>query len=311
MRGFRNAMLALGVVAMIASQANADYSFPVNAGGNVAAGTGLNLAYNDAGNSAGVTSGLYGSFEFTADWVAGAGNPWSSEAEVTLTTAAGSVNIDPPSAGGLNSNAATTLTFSGLLPGPYDPDVDGSLDLFLEQSFGGSDADWSNGNLTLFDYVDPTPTPLATLDYDPNGPAVKYQGILAAPGGLDWISLTIADDGTPVLITTTKTFAIPFEDRVDDTEIGIYDSLGNLVANNDDISFPSNPYSQLALTLDAGKYYIAVGEYNVAFGATQWGAAPSSPVGEDGGGYWLNVIPEPGTALLLGLGVVGLIRRRR
>ena len=97
--------------------------------------------------------------------------------------------------------------------------------------------------------------------------------------------------------------------RADDTELGLYDSAGNLIDDDDDGG--AGLYSSITATLDIGTYYIAVGEFNTVFGDF-FSATGNGQFGDtEGGDYWINIIPEPGTALLLGLGVVGLIRRRR
>ncbi|NNE32964.1 MAG: hypothetical protein HKN40_11400 [Winogradskyella sp.] len=135
--------------------ANAQYVFdPIVGPTNVAAGTPVTINLNDAGNTEGVTAsstGSYDSFSVSVDWAAGGGNPWSNEADLTFTTTAGSVTIDPPTTGGASNANATTLTFEGDLAGIYDPTVDGYIDLVLNQSFGGSNADWSNLVVTLFE----------------------------------------------------------------------------------------------------------------------------------------------------------------
>ncbi|NRD18734.1 gliding motility-associated C-terminal domain-containing protein [Winogradskyella eckloniae] len=135
--------------------ANAQYNFPPIVGPtNVAAGSPVTINLNDVANGVAVpasSTGSYDSFSVTVDWVAGGGNPWSSEADLTVTTSAGALNIDPPTTGGLTSNANTTLTFVGDFVGIYDPTVDGLIDLTLNQSFGGSDADWGNIAVTLFE----------------------------------------------------------------------------------------------------------------------------------------------------------------
>ncbi|APY08350.1 hypothetical protein BWZ20_08585 [Winogradskyella sp. J14-2] len=143
--------------------ANAQYDFsPIAGPTNVAQGSPVTINLNDIANSAGIpasSSGAYDSFTLTVDWVAGGGGPWSSEADITITTTAGSVTVDPPTNGGANSGASATLTFSGNLAGAYDPITDGYIDIILNQSFGGSDADWSNIAVTLFEAptcIDPT-----------------------------------------------------------------------------------------------------------------------------------------------------------
>ncbi len=93
-----------------------------------------------------------------------------------------------------------------------------------------------------------------------------------------------------------------------DTEIGVYDSLGNLLANNDDINYPANPYSLVSLAaLPAGDYYVAVGGWNTTYGAG-FAATSTSTLS---GAYNLNIYPEPTTLALLAFGAIGLIRRRR
>jgi len=133
----------------------AQHSFdPVAGPTNVAQGTPVTLNINDAGNTAAApasSTGTYLSFSITAEWVAGGGGPWSSEADLEVVTSGGSVFIDPPTTGGASSGAATTLTFDGNFASLYDPTTDGALDITLNQSYGGSDADWSNIVVTIFE----------------------------------------------------------------------------------------------------------------------------------------------------------------
>ncbi|MDB9755617.1 gliding motility-associated C-terminal domain-containing protein [Winogradskyella sp.] len=135
--------------------ANAQYVFnPIVGPTNVAAGAPVTINLNDVANAAGVTAsstGSYDSFSITMDWTAGGGGPWSTEADLTFTTTAGSVTVDPPTTGGATNANATTMTFDGDLAGIYNPTTDGYIDLVLNQSFGGSDGDWSNVVVTLFE----------------------------------------------------------------------------------------------------------------------------------------------------------------
>ncbi|MBO3115765.1 T9SS type A sorting domain-containing protein [Winogradskyella sp. DF17] len=124
---------------------NAQFSFPTISGPEfVAEGSPVTIGLNDTFNSAGVDSGNYDSFTVIVDWVEGLGAPWSIEAGLTITTAAGSETIEPATSGAADNGNATTLIFSGNLPGFYDPDVDGFLEITLSQSFELSDAEWSN-----------------------------------------------------------------------------------------------------------------------------------------------------------------------
>ncbi len=91
----------------------AQFSFPADAGPHsVVNGTPVTLNINDAANVAGATAGVYDSFSVSADWIS-TNNAWASEADLTMTTTAGGVLIDPPTGGSANSGSATTLTFDG------------------------------------------------------------------------------------------------------------------------------------------------------------------------------------------------------
>jgi len=158
---------------------SAQYDFSAIVGPtNVAEGTPVTISVNDVANSVGVpasSSGSYDSFTVTLDWSAGGGGPWSSEADITFTTSAGSVTIDPATTGSANSGADATLTFSGDLAGVYDPTTDGYIDIVLNQSYGGSDADWSNIVVTLFE---------APTCIEPSN--MVASAITATTANLDW-----------------------------------------------------------------------------------------------------------------------------
>jgi hypothetical protein len=74
----------------------------------------------------------------------------------------------------------------------------------------------------------------------------------------------IAVVGEAITLTTTN----PGTDF--DTELGLYDDQGTLLATNDDEDFPNDIVSSLIEIvdgLDVGTYYLALGEFNTAFGA--------------------------------------------
>ncbi|MCA0131216.1 FG-GAP-like repeat-containing protein [Winogradskyella alexanderae] len=148
---------------------NAQYVFsPIEGPINVAQGAPVTYNLNDIANSAGVTipaSGTYNSFRVSVEWSEGSGIPWSIEADLTFITNSGSVNIDPPTSGGQSSTSNTTLTFEGDLPGLYDPASDGYIDLIFNQSYSGSNADWSNIVVTLYESPScPNPTNLMAVN---------------------------------------------------------------------------------------------------------------------------------------------------
>lgn len=110
-----------------------------------------------------------------------------------------------------------------------------------------------------------------------------------------------------------------------DTEIAIYDDMGNLLAANDDAV---GTQSEIAGdSVAEGVYYIAVGGFNsifdIDFGATGGdeagnlllaaGSASFSGTTSAGEISWftVTVIPTPASMALLGLGAVAGVRRRR
>jgi hypothetical protein len=112
-----------------------------------------------------------------------------------------------------------------------------------------------------------------------------------------------------------------------DTELGLYDSTGNLIANNDDAG--GGLQSQVIESLTEGTYFVVVGGFNTVFGNQGWAVG----AGTRSGDYLLNingvevassflpsgqvswytftVVPTPSTAALLGLGGLMAARRRR
>ncbi|RCW93708.1 GEVED domain-containing protein [Winogradskyella arenosi] len=134
--------------------ATAQYNFPTITGPtNVVSGSPVTLSLNDVANTAGVpagASGSYSSFSITVDWSAGEGGPWSSEAELTITTTAGALSLEATDGSALSSSD-TTLTFEGDLPAVYVPSTDGYFDIILDQTYSGSDANWSNITVTLLE----------------------------------------------------------------------------------------------------------------------------------------------------------------
>ncbi|WP_179333838.1 GEVED domain-containing protein [Winogradskyella costae] len=207
--------------------ASAQYDFPVTTGTtNVVNLAPVTINLNNAANVAGVpasSSGTYYSFLLTADWSEGSGVPYSEEAGLVITTAAGSITkMEPPTTFGAGGTD-TVITFSGTLSGPYDPTANGFLDIELSQSYPNTDAFWSNIVLTL--YESPTcfePSEMAittltttTVDLTWNvGDAetawnLEYNTVDFTPGNGEE-SGVVAVTGTPTTSITGLTESTPY-----------------------------------------------------------------------------------------------------
>lgn len=129
-------------------------------------------------------------------------------------------------------------------------------------------------------------------------------GSLAA-GEIDWYVFEYGGSGGFVLDTLGSTLG-----PSNDTELGLFNSGGALVASNDDIgggSLLSRITSPVGLP--AGTYYLAIGGFNTLFGSGFQAASTSSNTGA----YVINgiAIPEPALAGLILPAMLALSRRRR
>ncbi len=150
-------LLPIAILFLVFSwQSNAQYTFAPAGPVNVVAGTPVNLSINNAANTAAAPAGTYTDFYISVDWADGF-NAWSNEAYLTVVTSSGSVVVNPATSGAASSGADTTLAFFGSFAGDYNPSVDGTLNLILNQSYAGSDADWSNITVSIFSGTPATP----------------------------------------------------------------------------------------------------------------------------------------------------------
>ena len=201
---------------------------------------------------------------------------------------------------------------------PIDPAGPVSFEFF--ESFddnAGTDQSWAS---VTIDFISSTITngnfSLGALPAD--GSAVVQRGVTTAPGGLDFYEFTLTSDlnaGQSLTISTTDPGATST-----DTELFLFDSAANLVGMNDDRDFGVNDlYSELVFTsgLTAGDYTAVVGMYNTiagdkfGVGGTIGGliAGNDHPAGDYDISFVLT--PEPSSMMLLGLGLVPFLRRRR
>ena len=132
---------------------------------------------------------------------------------------------------------------------------------------------------------------------------------------------------TAVGVYTAGAFNINTFGSAFDTEIGLYSSTGSLIANNDDAV---GLESQITPVLANGLYYLAVGGFNTAFGASGWSVGAGTATGlvdlningfavmegqalASGQVQWycFEVVPAPSSLALIGLGGLVATRRRR
>lgn len=247
------------------------------------------------------------------DWTAGAGNPWSVEAlwaiaDGPLATAS-NFYADPGSSDdALSSGAPVTLTWDvsliaqgwdGAFSTPGFVPAGQPLTFVSGQTFAGSDADWSNVEVTLSDDGDTAVAPTQFIDLG-----------------------VVANEFQPF---TFDTFGSDF-----DTELGAYNSQGGIAEVNDDSA--GNLQSEIAVPgLPAGDYFINAGGFNTVY--DDFYSATVGDFGSDGGDLVLNidgsevysgalaadsnqwfrytVVPTPGTAGLLAVAGLAAVRRRR
>ncbi|WP_412985413.1 T9SS type A sorting domain-containing protein [Pontimicrobium sp. IMCC45349] len=152
----------------------------------------VTVGINDVGNTAAAPAGNYDTFIVTVDWV-DTNNAWSSEADLTVTTTAGSVTIDPATSGAGSSGAATTMTFEGTLAGVYTPETDGFLEVALNQSYAGSSADWTNISVQIIPALTCTPA-AATTTVVPDCANTQFSVDVDVTDLGDSGTLTIAND---------------------------------------------------------------------------------------------------------------------
>jgi len=198
------------------------------------------------------------------------------------------------------TNVNRTLT--GFTGSPFN--VQGqtfTFSFYESYNDAGEDSFWDSLSVTFNQYVPPTPPQCINL------------GTLNS-NQIDTLGSGTGGNGT-------------------DTEIAIYNASGLLLGSNDDhgTGAPNYLFNSLLApgTLVAGQtYYVAVGGYNSTF-ANFWSATAGTATGDynlrfdgatvangtlvSGGMNWycFTAVPTPGTAALMGLGLVAAGRRRR
>lgn len=295
---------------------------------NIASMNSLNDAANISAVWTGSGAGMVNAIRVTGNLTDGGLGTYASEARVRVTPGAGN------SFAAFNLGATTaTQTYTTLPIGPVDFNVPtpfalaaGDVNFQWYESYNdgaGADQTWDD---VSYQFLSNTITnggaSLGALPSD--GSTYNHAGSHVA-GGLDFFTFSIGGVSSPSdYLNIRMNFGA--EGGMTDTEIALYDSLGNLVFVNDDIisgtwssqfSFgAADPLAGPAVpgvdgaTLPAGSYTLVTAGYDTVWGATLGEIVP----GSNAGTYDLSVtysVPTPGAMALLGLSGLVAVRRRR
>lgn len=253
---------------------------------------------------------------------------FASEARVRFTAGAGNAftgfNFQHSSVGGYTGSIAFDTTTNVT---PFTLNAGGTVNFEWFESFQDS-AGVPESTFTPVTYEFRTAASIQNGNFalgslnNSGAASVTASGHVA--GGLDFFTFSISDAVAAGGYLNIRTLAGVTGGSFD-TEVALYDSLGNFIATDDDgntgllsqLSFGAadpNTGGEIApgfhgLSLPAGSYTIVTGGFNTTFGATLGAITPGTAAGS----YQLSVsyVPAPGAAALLGLGALAAGRRRR
>ena len=181
-------------------------------------------------------------------------------------------------------------------------------------SVGGSGLFWINQNDNLHFEAN------QLSDNDPNGNDATWTNVSFTWSGAPTVTnIGVYNAANPFLFTTAGSDF--------DTEIALYNSKGTLIGWNDDASLTDLTSSLSFGTLAGGKYYITATGYQgyfdngIALGGFTEGnlkvnvnganVFTGAQVGDALHTFSFTVVPEPASTLIIGVGVVALLRRRK
>lgn len=221
---------------------------------------------------------------------------WSTDSRVLVTAPGGSTVLFQPFLAG---SVFTTLNFTStiLVPAVIDPVGSWSLRFYEAIDDGGPgnvDARW-NVTFSFSDQLPPAPaaTDLGSI-FQPGATGQVSVGVSEVKWFTFMVTRTIGSRRGTYLDVDTVGSAIAAQQGQgnfpDDAEIGLYDSSGRRVADDDDsgpgyagaLSFGTGvrpgtsdglPFDGRHGTLTPGRYYLAVGAHNLTFQPLGWGVA--------------------------------------
>ena len=147
-------------------------------------------------------------------------------------------------------------------------------------------------------------------------------GDISVVAEIDWFTFTIdgaqSDDESELVLEIVSYAMEGRPGDFEDAETALYDSLGTLIASDDDDgTMPFMPKLRFGQAggdgdLDAGTYYLAAGGYDTVF-ADGFAAANTGRYSY-AGTYTLDIThatPEPTSMAILAVGLLAAIRRKR
>lgn len=329
---------AAAALVAIAGSALGDFSFSL-------ADRSLNNTWQNISLSgaASIPSGTYSGIRVTYDFdsnINGTASSlaWSSEGRSWFSTLGANANtnttpsfpggnssystsVTSNTGGASNSNDVSGLQFNFSFSSPFSYTGAQSIVWNHRQAFAlqGSPAqtvDWRNINVTFISFVPPTPPAAIDLGTLVSGGSLTGSASYVA-NTVQWYKFNLASAIGSGELFRANTFGNTLtggQFGSEDTEIALYNSLGNVIASNDDNGSLRWSDIQSTAGLAAGDYYIAASAYNLtannAFAATAADAlAPGTTAIT--GNIVLNIVPTPGAASLIALSGLVAIRRRR
>jgi len=301
---------ATGAVSAQTLQFTASAAGPFNSNGAIGDAGNGSFSFNYAG-----AAFLVGDIVFEGDLTDGGVGTWGSEAAVAVTNPGGIVGTVALGSGttfaGTVHVGPNAISGGGTL---WGNDVVGNWNFEFFETFddAGLDATWNNVSFGFFDFAAPPPPASTYVGVNPNTSVMDDIGM----SEVLWYSFDLSGGAgaLPWSIDTQGSTNTGGSFGDDDTEIGLFDADGNLIASNDDEDFGNGILTSLldSSTVGAladGTYYVAVGNFNTVYGAGF--AADSTSTASGTSVLNLNFVPAPSSVALLGLGGLAAIRRRR